>query len=197
MQATNGNKPGVKVTEIIGGLKVVTSDVEVQVPVFVPYEVKQPVFIAEEVKVPTGWDKLSDAMAADIYEKVLARLLSGLDGQLEKAIKGRLDTIKVPKLVEELVVTYKDVAVERPIFTDVAVDRPVFKDVEVINPVRRDVEVVNALVIDKPVINCIIEDVRVKNAIIKDVEVERAVIREKVVEVVHKTCLDAKGNHIE
>lgn len=194
MIQSSGSSTGVQVTEIIGGIKLVTSEVEVKVPVFKDYEVKQPVFVPEQVNVPMGWDRVTNAIALELSEKITAKILELVQARLDLAIKDRLDTVRVPKVVEELNVTYKDVAVDRPVFTDVTVDRPIFKDKTIINPVTKDVEVVNALIIDRPVINAVIEDIRVTNAIIKDVEVERAVIREKVIEVVHKNCLDSKGN---
>lgn len=194
MIQSNGSSTGVQVTEIIGGIKLVTSEVEVKVPVFVDYEVKQPVFVAEQVNVPTGWDRVTNAIALELAEKVTNKVLELVQARLDLAIKDRIDTVRVPKVVEELNVTYKDIAVDRPVFTDVTVDRPVFKDKVIINPVTKDVEVVNALIIDKPVINAVIDDIRVTNAIIKDVEVERAVIREKVVEVFHKNCICQHGN---
>lgn len=194
MIQSNGSSNGTQVTEILGGIKLVTSELEVKVPKFVDYEVKQPIFVAEQVNVPTGWDRVTNAIALELSEKITDKVLELVQARLDLAIKDRLDTVRVPKVVEELKVTYKDIAVDRPIFTDITVDRPVFKDKVIINPVTKDVEVINALIIDKPVINAVIDDIRVTNAIIKDVEVERAVIREKIVEVVHKNCLDAKGN---
>lgn len=196
MIQNNGSKNGVEVTEIIGGIKLITSEVNVQVPVFVEVPIDKPVYVAKEIEIPTGWDRVINALALELCDKIITHVTAQINTKLDAAIRGRLDTITVPKIVEELNVTYKDVAVERPVFTDVAIDRPVFKDKTIINPVTKDVEVINALIIDKPVLNAVINDIRVTNAIIKDVEVERAVIREKVVEVVHKNCIDASGNPI-
>lgn len=196
MQASNGSQSGVSVTEIVGGLKVITSEVQVKVPVFVDYEVKQPVFVAEQVQVPTGWDRVTNAIALEITDKVWANLEKRLQTSLDAAIKDRIDTIKVPKIVEEVKLIIKEVVVEKPIFTEVQVEKPVFKDKTIINPVLKDVEVVNALIIDKPVVNAIVEDVKINNAIIKDVDVERAVIREKIVDVIHPRYLDLKGNPV-
>lgn len=193
MEQVNPKRDRTEVTDIVAGLKLVTSEYKVKVPVFEDEVVKRPVFVAEEIKVPTGWDRVTNALALEICQTILKNLEPAIISKIDEAIKGRIDTIKVPKIVEELKVVEKEVAVERPVFTDVEVERPVFKNVEVINPVRKDVEVVNALIIDKPVINAVVEDIRVTNAIIKDVEVERAVVREKVVEVLHKNCLCEHG----
>jgi hypothetical protein len=194
MEQTNPSKPATKIKEIVAGINLVECDYRVKVPVFEDEVVKRAVFVDEQVKVPVGFDKIVNALALDISEKIIQNVIAKLDERLEKAIESRLTEIKYPKLVEELKVTQVPVNVDKPVYVDVEVKRPVFVDHEVINPVKKDVEVVNAIIIDKPVMNCIVEDIRVTNAIIKDVEVERAVIREKVVEVIHKQCLDAKGN---
>jgi len=184
----------VKETEVIGGFKLIQTEVKVKSPVFEDYpvkvpvfqnvEVKVPVFVDEPIKVPTGLEETINALTLSIAEKILNKVQAGLKEAMDKAIDERIKEIKYPKLVEELKVNY----------VDVQVDRPVFKNVEVINPIRKDVEVTNAIIIDKPVLNAVIEDIRVTNAIIKDVEVERAVVREKTIEVIHKQCLDSKGN---
>lgn len=189
MEQSNPQKAsGQKVTEVVGGIRLVTQDYTVKVPVFEDEIVKRPVYIAEEIKVPTGWDRVTNALALEICQNILKHLEPAIISKIDAAIKGRIDTIKVPKIVEELKVVEREVHVDRPIFTDVEVERPIFKDKTIINPVTKDVEVVNALVIDKPVVNAVIENVKVQNAVITDVDVERAVIREKIVEVTHKQC---------
>jgi hypothetical protein len=189
MEQSNPQKSnGQKVTEVVGGIRLVTQDYVVKVPVFEDEVVKRPVFQAEEIKVPTGWDRVTNALALEICQNILKQLEPAIISKIDAAIKGRIDTIKVPKIVEEVKVVYKDVPVERAVITDVPVERAIFKDKTIINPVTKDVEVVNALIIDKPVINAVVQDVKVNNAVITDVDVERAVIREKIVEVTHKQC---------
>lgn len=181
MEQSNPQKSnGQKVTEVVGGIRLVTQDYVVKVPVFEEEVVKQPIFVAEEIKVPTGWDRVTNAIALELSEKITAKVLELVDAKLAIAIKDRIDTIKVPKIIEEVKIVYKDVPVERAVITDVPVERAVFKDKIIINPVTKDVEIINALIIDKPVVNAIIEDVHVKNAVIKDIEVERAIIRDRV-----------------
>jgi len=184
-------------TEVISGLKIVTTEVKikspvfedfpVKVPVFQDIEVKVPVFVEKQIEVPIGLDKVVNDLALSIAEKVFTKIETILNDKLSKAIDERISQIKYPKLIEELEITK----------IPVTVDVPVFKDKEVLNPVLKDVEIINAVIIDKPVLNAVIDDIRVNNAIIKDIEVERAVVREKVIEVIHKTCLDAKGNRLE
>lgn len=194
MEHVNPPQSKVKEIEVVSGLKVVQTEYAVKVPVFVEYELKQPVFVAEEIKIPSGWDKVINALALEICEKVLGHLKPMVVEKVDEAIKGRIDTIKHPKIVEELNVIKKDVYIDNPIFNDVKIDRPTFVDKEIVNPVLKNVEVVNAVILDKAVINSVIEDKVVTNAIIKDVDVERAIIREKVVDVIHPRYLDLQGN---
>jgi hypothetical protein len=180
--------------EIIAGIKLVETQVRVSVPVFEDYKVDKPVFVERQIEIPKGFDIVINALALDISDKVMASILKKLDEKLAQAIDARLTEIKVPKIIEELQVKYKDVEVDRPVFKDVDISRPTYVDKEIINPIIKDVEVTNCIPIDKPVVNAIVNEVHVTNAIIKDVEVERAVIREKVIDVIHKNCFDSKGN---
>jgi hypothetical protein len=181
MEQTNPQKKATSITEVVGHVKIVECDLEVQRPVFKDVSVDRPIFKDKQVDIPTGFDK------------VVQHVISKLDERLEKAIDSRMKEVVYPKLVEQLKVTEVPVSVERPVFKDVEVQRPVFVDKEVINPVKKDVEVINAVIIDKPVFNAIVEDVRVTNAIVKDVEVERAIIREKTIDIIHKNCFSADG----
>lgn len=194
MEQRNQQENRVVEREIIAGIKLVETQVRVNVPVFEDYPVKRPVFQDEVIKIPTGYDTVINALTLDISDKILANVLKKLDEKLASAIDERIKEIKVPKITEELVVKYKDVEVEKPVFKDVDVSRPNYIDKEVTNPILKDVEVINAIPIDKTVINAIVKDVQVTNAIIRDVEVERAIIREKVIDVIHKNCFDEKGN---
>ena len=189
----NSVKSKTELTEIIGGFKLITQEVEVKVPVFVEQEVKVPKFVDQQIQIPTGFDKVVNLLAIELSEKVVQHVIAKLDERLEKAIETRLKEISYPKLVEKVTVTEVPISVDRAVFKDVTVERPIFVDKEVINPVRKDVEYVNAVIIDKPVINAVIEDIRVTNAIVKDVEVERAIIREKTIDVIHKNCFSADG----
>lgn len=194
MEQRNQQENRVIEREIIAGIKLVETQVKVNVPVFEDYKVDKPVFVERQIEIPKGFDIVINALALDISDKVISHVLRQLDEKLAQAIDESIKEIKVPKIIEELVIKYKDIEVERPIFKDVEVSRPTYVDKEVINPIIKDVEVTNCIPIDKPVINAIINEVHVTNALIKDVEVERAVIREKVIDVIHKNCFDTKGN---
>jgi hypothetical protein len=196
LQQTNGGGNKVQVTEIIGGVKLVTQEFNVKVPVFEDVVVKVPKFVDEQVSIPVGYDKVINALALELSTKVLEQVENLIKTKLNQAIDERISTIKTPKIVEELIIKNKEVEVEKPIYKTVEIERPIFVDKEIINPVTKDVEIINAIIIDKPVVNCTINDVHVTNAIIKDVEVERAVIREKVVDVIHPRYLDLKGNPV-
>jgi hypothetical protein len=193
MEQSNPVKKPTKVTEIIAGINLIECPYEVKVPVFTEVSVEKPVFKDKQIDVPSGFDKVVNLLALDLAEKVVKHVIAKLDERLESAISTRLTSVTYPKMIEELMVTKKDVQVDNLVYKDVVVERPIFVDKEVINPVKKDVEVVNAVIIDKPVINAVIEDVRVTNAIVKDIEVERAVIREKTIDVIHKNCFSADG----
>ena len=193
MEQINPAKNPTTITEVVGHVKIVESDLEVLRPVFKDVDIDRPVFKDKQIDVPVGFDKIVNLLASEISEKIIRNVLAKLDERLENAISTRVTSITYPKMIEELMVTKKDVTVDNPVYKDVVVERPVFVDKEVINPVRKDVEVINAVIIDKPVFNAVVEDVRVTNAIVKDVEVERAVIREKTIDVIHKNCFSADG----
>jgi hypothetical protein len=196
MEQRNQNENKVVEREIIAGIKLVETQVKVNVPVFEDYIVKKPVFVEEPIKIPTGYDTVINALALELSEKVLSNILKQLDEKLVKAIDSRISEIKSPKIVEEVVIKYKDVELERPIYKDIEVSRPIYVDKELINPIIKDVEITNCIPIDRPVVNAIINDVNVTNAIVRDVEVERAVIREKTIDVIHKNCFSADGKPI-
>jgi len=196
MEQRNQQENRVVEREIIAGIKLVETQVKVNVPVFEDYIVKKPVFVDEPIKIPVGYDTVINALALEISDKVMANVLKQLDEKLSKAIDSRISEIKSPRIVEEVVIRYKDVELERPVFKDIDVSRPTYIDKEVINPILKDVEVTNCIPIDRPVVNAIVNDVRVTNAIIKDVEVERAVVREKIIDVIHKNCFSVDGKPI-
>lgn|SRR3990167_10392219 len=196
MEQNSPSKKTTTITEITSGLKVVESeytvkvpvfeDIIIQRPIFQDIEIKSPKFIDEQIKIPSGFDEVINSLALSISEKVFSKIEAILNERLSKAIDERLTEIKYPKLIEELKITEIPVTIER--FN--------YVDKEIINPVLKNVTVENAVITDKPVLNAIITDVRVNNCIIKEVEVINAVIREKVIEVVHKSCYDDKGNSL-
>lgn len=194
MQQTNPAPDKTKEIQIVAGLKVVETEYRVKVPVFEDVTIQRPKFVDQEINVPFGFEKVANDMALEISKAVLAIVESQLNQKLDRIIDDKLASLKNLKTEEVVTVVHRDVEVERPVYKDVIVDKVVLVDKEVINPILKDVEVVNAIVIDKAVTNAVIDDIRVTNAIIKDVEVERAIIREKVIEVIHKQCMDEKGN---
>lgn len=193
MQQVNSGASGVNVTEIVGGFKVIQTDVSVKRPVFEDVIVKVPVFRDEIIKVPVGFETIVNQLALDIAGALAKQVETIVKDKLDKAIDERISTIRSPKIVEELVIKNKEIEIERPIYRDVDVERPIFRDKEIINPVLVDKEVTNAIIIDKTVVNAIVKDVPMNNAIIKDVEVERAIIREKVIDVIHPRYLKLDG----
>lgn len=194
MNHVNPTKDKTEITEVVGGIKVITSEFKVKVPIYEEEVVKRPVFIDTPVQVPTELKEALQEMAQALSIGIMEQVTKIVKEELAKAIDERISTIKAPRIVEELQVVYKEVPVERAVITDVEIERPIFVNKPIINPIMKDVEVVNAVIVDQAVTNAVISDIRVTNAIIKDVEVERAVIREKVIEVIHKQCMDEKGN---
>jgi hypothetical protein len=196
MQQLNPQEGKTKEIQIVAGLKVIETEYRVRSPIFEEIVVKVPKFIEEPIKLPTGFDTIADVIAEDIAEKVLQRVSSLIDSKLSLAIDERVKEIKVPKITEEVIMRYKDVEVERPIYRDreIVLDKVTLVDRQIINPILKDQEIINPIIIDKMVLNSIVTDINVTNAIVRDVEVERAVVREKVIEVVHKNCFDEKGN---
>lgn len=182
-------------TEVVAGLKVVTTEYRVKAAVFEDEVVKRPVFVDEIIKVPVGYDKVINELALEISKSVIAITEQVLNKQI-KMLEEKIEALSNIRTQEKLVIIDVPVDVEKPNYVtkDVIVERVVMIDKQVINPVLKDVEVINPIIIDKAVTNSVITDIRVTNAIIKDVEVERAVIREKVVEIIHKNCFDEKGN---
>ncbi len=195
MQQLNPVINEAKETVVIGSVRIIEQPLRVKSAIFEDEIVKRPIFQDYEVKVPVGYDKVINELALEISKSVLAIVESGLAKQI-KMLEEKISSLSNIKTEEQLVIKHKEVEVETPNFVirDVPVDRISYVDKEIINPVIKNVEVQNAIVIDRAVTNAVINDIRVTNAIIKDIEVERAVIREKVIEVIHKTCLDDKGN---
>jgi len=194
MQQTNPPPSEVKESIVVGSIRLQEIPFKVKSPVFEDVVVKVPKFVEEQVIIPVGFDKIVSTLALDITKAVLANVEKMIIDKLDKAIDERVKEIKTPKFVEELVITHKDVNIDRPVYKDVEIDRPLFVDKEVVNPILKNVEIINAVIVDQTVINAVIVDQTMTNAIIKDVEVERAVIREKVVDVIHPRYLDLKGN---
>jgi len=193
MQQTNPPLSDVRETQVVGAIRLIESPFKVKVPVFEDVVVKVPVFRDEVIKVPVGFETIVNQLALDISNAVLKQVETIVKEKLDKAIDERINTIRVPKIVEDLIIKNKEVEIERPVYRDVEVSRPIFVDKEIINPIKKDVEVVNAVVIDKTVVNAVVKDMPITNAIIKDVEVERAVIREKIVDVIHPRYLNLQG----
>ena len=113
MEQRNQQENRVVEREIIAGIKLVETQVKVNVPVFEDYIVKKPVFVDEPIKIPTGYDTVINALALEISDKIMVNVLKQLDEKLSKAIDSRISEIKSPKIVEELVIKYKDVELER------------------------------------------------------------------------------------
>lgn len=194
MQQTNPPPSEIKESLIVGSIRLQEIPFKVKSPVFEDVIVKVPVFQDEVIKVPVGYDTVINTLALEISQSILKQVETLIKDKLDKAIDERIHTIRVPKIVEDLVIKNKEVEIERPVYRDVEVERPVFKDKEIINPILVDKEITNAVIIDKTVVNAVVKDVALTNAIIRDVEVERAIIREKVIDVIHPRYLDLKGN---
>lgn len=186
-----------KETLVIGSIRLMETPFKVKVPVFEDVKVERPIFTERKIEVPTGWSEVINQLALELSKAVLDITLQGMNKQIAM-LEAKVASLSNVKTEEKLILKEKLVEVEKPVYKDklIEVDKVVLKDVVVINPVLKNEEVINAVIIDKAVTNAVVTDVRVTNAIIKDVEVERAIIREKVVEVIHKTCLDEKGNQL-
>lgn len=197
MNQTNPQEGKVKEVEVVSGFKLIQTEYKVKTPVFEDVTIQRPIFVDHEVKIPVGYDKVVNELALEISKSVMAIVQVSLDKQI-KLLEEKIASLRNIKTEEEVILKTKEVIVEKPVYKDVTIEvsRPVYVDKEVINPVLKNVEVENAIIIDKAVTNAVITDIRVTNAIIKDIEVERAVIREKVIEVIHKNCLDSAGNPI-
>ena len=197
MNQTNPQEGKVKEVEVVSGFKLIQTEYKVKTPVFEEVTIQRPIFVDHEVKIPVGYDKVVNELALEISKAVLAIVQTSMDKQV-KLLEDKISSLRNIKTEEEVILKTKEVIVEKPVYKDVEIEvsRPVYVDKEVINPILKNVEVENAIIIDKAVTNAVITDIRVTNAIIKDVEVERAVIREKVIEVIHKNCLDSAGNPI-
>src|SRR3990167_8711003 len=124
MEQINPQKKSTTITEIVSGIKVVESEFEVQVPLFVEVKIDKPVFVEKQVEVPVGYDKVINASALELSEKIISFVMAKLDDKLSKAIDSRLTEITYPKLVEKLQVTEIPVTIEKPIYKDVEVSRP-------------------------------------------------------------------------
>ena len=184
----------VKEIDIIAGIKLVETEYQVRVPVFVDTPVDKPVFKDKEIEIPVGWDKVIDKVAERIVSGIMDNITLVIGARLDAAIDSRIKEIKYPKLIEEVNITTKEITVEKPIYVDVEVKVPVFQEYVIANPVLKNVEVINAVIADKTVINAVITDMQITNAIIKDIEVERAIIREKVIDVIHPRYLKINGD---
>jgi len=196
MEQSNGNQPIAQETQVVGSIKVISTDYKVQRPVFTDVKVDRPVFVDKVIEIPSGWDKVINELALEISNKIMDKVDLIIGARLDRAIDHRVKEIKSPKIIEQVTIVNRDVEVERPIFKDVEVSRPTFVDKEVINPVLKDVSVTNAKIEDMTVINAVIVDQKVTNAIIKDVDVEKAIIRERVIDVIHPRYLDLQGREV-
>lgn len=192
MQINNNIHDRTKETEVVSGLKIITSEYKVKVPVFENFNVKVPIFIEEKIKVPVGGEKLIEEIASSISKSIMLKVDNYIN-DINKKIDEKFKELKSTRIVEEIIITHKDVEIEKPVFKEIQITKPVYIDKEVINPVLKNVSVINAIITDKPVINAVITDVKINNAIIKDIEVEKAVIREKIVDVIHPRYLNLNG----
>jgi len=193
MNQVNPPPSEVKETVVIGSIRLQEIPFKVKSPVFEDIVISRPTFVDKPIEVPVGFDEIANELTERIAKKILDKIELTIGARLDKAIDERISSIKSPKIIEEVHVTYKDIELERPTFVDIEISRPTYVDREVINPILKDVSVVNAKIEDVTVINAVITDQKITNAIIKDVEVERAVIREKVVDVIHPRYLNLKG----
>lgn len=186
-----------KETLVIGSIRLMETPYKVRVPVFEDITIERPTFVEKKVEIPVGFSEVINQLALELSKAVLDITMQGMKKQVDMLEKKVAELSNV-KTEEKLVITEKPVEIEKPVYKDklIEVDKVVYVNKEVINPVLKDTEVVNAIIIDKAVTNAVVTDVRVTNAIIKDVEVERAIIREKVIEVIHKTCLNEQGVQI-
>ena len=194
MNQSNPPPSEVKETLVVGSIRLQEVPFKVKSPIFEDVVIQRPIFVDKQIEVPVGVDNLVDSLVEIVSKRLLEKIELIIGARLDKAIDERISSIKSPKIIEEVTITYKDVTLDRPIFKDVEVSRPSFKDIEVLNPIIKDVQVLNAKIEDVTVINAVITDQKITNAIIKDVAVERAVIREKVVDVVHPRYLNLKGD---
>lgn len=180
--------------EILSGIKLIRTELRIQVPVYEEVTIQKPVFIEEKVKIPIGLDELVNSLALEISKSALIIIEMAMTKQL-KLLEDKLSQLSNIKTEEKIIIKTKEVEIDKPVYIDkpIEISRPIYMDKEVINPVLKDSEIVNAIIIDKAVTNAVVTDIRVTNAIIKDVEVERAIIREKVVDVIHPRYLNLKG----
>lgn len=180
--------------KVVSGIRVVEEDVEVKRPVFTDVQVDRPQFVDKEVEIP----KLDlEKAAQSIADRAMEYILSSLDTKLDQAIKGRLDTIKFPKIIEELSIVTKEVTVDKPVYKDVDVQRAVIKDVEVTNAVVKDVPVTNAIITDVPVVNAVVENHTVINPIFKDILIDRPVYVDKEIVVISPKYIDLQGREVK
>lgn len=191
METTISPKKGTeKEQRVIGSVRIVESEVRVQVPVFEDVKIVRPIFVEETVKVPVGYEAVMASCAEEISKLVIAKVEKALDNMIAVKMK----ELKATKLVEEIVIKHKDVIVERPIFKDVTVDRVSYRDKEILNPVLVDKPIVNAIITDKEVTNAILKDKVVVNPIYEDVIITRPKFVEKEVTAIHLKYVDPKGN---
>jgi hypothetical protein len=176
--------------KVVSGIRVVEETVEIQKPVFRDVDVERPNYVDKEVEIP----KLDlEKVAQSIADLAMSHILSKLEAKLDQAIKGRLDTIEVPKIVEKVNIVDRDVVVERPVFRDVEVTNAVVKDVTVNNAVVKDVPVTNAVIKDMEVTNAILQDKVVINPVFKDIEIDRPFYKDKEIVCIHPKYIDLQG----
>ena len=90
----------VKEIDIIAGIKLVETEYQVRVPVFVDTPVDKPVFKDKEIEIPVGWDKVIDKVAERIVSGIMDNITLVIGARLDAAIDSRIKEIKYPKLIE-------------------------------------------------------------------------------------------------
>lgn len=196
MEHINPEQEKKEIQHVVGSIKLLEQDFEVKRPVFTDVEVERPKFVDREVDVPVGFDKLADKIGTMIADTALMHIVSSLEEKLDKAIKDRLDTIKSPKIVEELNIIKKDVNVEVPKFIDKEVINAIVKDKQVINAVVKNVDVNNAVIKDVEVTNAKMKNKIVVNPVFKDISIDRPVYVDKEITVIHPKYIDLKGREV-
>src|SRR3990167_8571212 len=155
MEQTNPPKKSIVIHEVVGSVRIVESEMAVKVPVFEDIKVERPIYVDTPIQIPTGFDEIANELTERISVKILDKIMTVIGARLDKAIDERISSIKSPKIVEEVKITYKDIEIERPKFIDTEVSRPTYVEKEVITCVIKEV----------PVTHCKIEEVTVINAI--------------------------------
>lgn len=181
--------------ELVGALKVVETEVQVERPNFHDVKVERAIFVDKPVERPFGIERLVEKLSEEIANKAVMKCLEKLDSSLAAAIDKRLKEITAPKIIfkEELKIVEKPYEVMQPVFKTKEIAVAKFRDIEIDRAIIKNVPVTNAIIRDVPIKNAVIEDVAVKNAIIQDVPVINAKIKNQTVEAIRPRWLKPDG----